>query len=258
MSLAEPSIQLTPAAAEFLDAVVRLRPRVAAFDCDGTLWDGDSGQGFFYWELAHGLLPEAVARQAEPRYRDYLEGKVDEETMCGEMVTFHEGISVATLQQAARQFFQEEFASAIFPEMRELARRLQREGCAVWAVSSTNDWVVAAGTRDFGIPEERLLAACVYSADDGIATGRLRQVPTDEGKAVAIRNAIGPRIDMAFGNSLHDAAMLAMATHAFAINPNSDLLELARLSGWQVYYPMGTVDGAKGQVGNRSTSLGKT
>src|ERR1022692_4013622 len=27
-----------PVTNEFLDAMVRLRPRVAAFDCDGTLW----------------------------------------------------------------------------------------------------------------------------------------------------------------------------------------------------------------------------
>ena len=31
---------------DFLDAVANLRPQVAAFDCDGTLWFGDSGMKF--------------------------------------------------------------------------------------------------------------------------------------------------------------------------------------------------------------------
>jgi phosphoserine phosphatase len=240
MSHPEPSIQLAPQAAAFVEAVVRLRPRLAVFDCDGTLWDGDSGAQFFYWELAHGLLPEAVARQAQPRYRDYLAGKVDEETMCGEMVTFHEDMSIAALREAARNFFEEKVAALVFPEMRELTLRLQREGCAVWAISSTNDWVVAAGTNSFGIPEERILAACVYS-EDGKATGRICRVPTDEGKAAAIRAVIGvDAVDVAFGNSMHDAAMLALAVHPFAINPNPDLLELAQQKGWNVYFPVGT------------------
>jgi phosphoserine phosphatase len=245
MSHSESSVQLASTAAEFMETVVRLRPRVAVFDCDGTLWDGDSGAQFFYWELAHGLLPEAVARAAQPRYRDYLAGKVGEEEMCGEMVAFHEGMSIARLREAAEQFFREKFLSLIFPEMRELTLRLRGEGCAVWAVSSTNDWVVAAGTRRFGIPEEQILAACVHTRD-GIATGRLCRVPTDEGKAVAIRQAIKGPVDVAFGNSMHDAAMLALAGHPFAVNPNPDLLELAQQNGWNVYFPLGNAGGADG------------
>ena len=42
---------LPPTAKQFIDSVLRLRPRVAAFDCDGTLWSGDAGEGFFDWEI---------------------------------------------------------------------------------------------------------------------------------------------------------------------------------------------------------------
>jgi len=34
--------------------------------------------------------------------------------------------------------------------------------------------------------------------------------------------------------------MLALASHAFAINPNPDLTEIAQQRGWRVYFPMGT------------------
>jgi len=33
---------------------------------------------------------------------------------------------------------------------------------------------------------------------------------------------------------------LSMATHAFAINPNPDLLEIARQRSWDVYFPTET------------------
>jgi len=43
-----------------------------------------------------------------------------------------------------------------------------------------------------------------------------------------------------FGNSIHDAAMLEIARHAFAVNPNPDLEKIAQEKGWQIYWPAGT------------------
>lgn len=228
---------LPPAAAEFITSVLRLRPRIAVFDCDGTLWSGDRGEEFLYWEADRGILPDAVAQWILPRYRDYKNGKVSEEAICGEMVTIHEGMSATALQRAADDYFAEKFATAIFPEMLELVNRLQQDGCQVWAVSSTNEWVVRSGTRPFGIPGEHILAASVQCQNE-VATGRLRRVPTDEDKAVAIREVIGQPVDAAFGNSMHDAAMLALAKDAFAINPNPDLQAMAQERGWRIYFPV--------------------
>ena len=45
------------------------------------------------------------------------------------------------------------------------------------------------------------------------------------------------QVDAAFGNSIHDAAMLNLARHAFAVNPNPDLEKLARLRELGVAYP---------------------
>lgn len=232
-------LQLKGAAQEFMEEVVGLRPRVAVFDCDGTLWAGDSGAEFLYWELRRELLPAKVAEWVRPRYDDYLAGNVSEETICGEMVTIHEGLREADLWQAGEEFFEEKFAAAIFPEMLAITQALRERGCELWAVSSTNEWVVRAGTRRFGIPDEHILAACVY-AEKGCCTGRLRRVPTGEDKAVAIREMVRAPVDAAFGNSIHDAAMLALAAHPFCINPNPDLQTIATQRGWRVYFPTGT------------------
>jgi phosphoserine phosphatase len=47
-------------------------------------------------------------------------------------------------------------------------------------------------------------------------------------------------VDVCFGNSVHDAAMLEIARHAFAVNPNPDLEQIAQEKGWQIYWPSGT------------------
>jgi len=222
--------------AEFVDAVLGLQPRLAAFDCDGTLWAGDAGEGFFDWELQRRLLSDEIVRWARPRYADYKAGKVDEDTMCGEMVTMHHGLAETEVQQAAHQYFDENFVGQIFPEMRELVRRLQRSGCDVWAVSSTNEWVIRAGMKYCGIPENRVLAAAV-EIKGGRITDRLVRVPTGEGKPKAIRDVIRRDPDVAFGNSRWDAEMLAIARHAFAVNPNSELQKIAQDCRWPVYFP---------------------
>jgi HAD superfamily phosphoserine phosphatase-like hydrolase len=230
---------ITPKASIFVEEVLRLQPRLAVFDCDGTLWAGDAGEGFFDWELKRGVLSEEVVRWARPRYADYRAGKVVEDDMCGEMVTMHRGLTEAQVQQAANQFFEDNFVSRIFPEMRELVSRLRQLGCDVWAVSSTNEWVIRAGMKHCGIPENRILAAAV-EIENGIVTDRLLRVPTGAGKPAAIRDVIRKDPDAAFGNSRWDTEMLAIARHAFAVNPNPDLEKTARERGWTVYWPDGS------------------
>ena len=47
-------------------------------------------------------------------------------------------------------------------------------------------------------------------------------------------------VDVCFGNSIHDADMLEIARHAFAVNPNPDLEKIAAEKSWQIYWPSGT------------------
>ena len=83
---------------DFMESVLRLQPKLAAFDCDGTLWSGDAGESFFWWELDNGLVSDEITRWARARYADYKAGKVSEAVMCGEMVTLHKGLPEARIQ----------------------------------------------------------------------------------------------------------------------------------------------------------------
>ncbi len=234
-----------PVTNEFLDSILRLQPRVAAFDCDGTLWAGDAGERFFDWELRErDVFSDDIGRSIlsqswRERYAAYKRGEVEETTMCGEMVTMHRGIAEGTMVAAANRFFDQFFVVQIFPDMRELVRRLQENGCEVWAVSSSNEWVIRAGMKHFGIPESRILAAKV-EVDGGVVTDRLIRVPSGPGKPHALGEAVKKKIEAAFGNSRWDREMLAMAKHAFAVNPNPDLESAAREHGWRIYFPEGT------------------
>ena len=231
-----PAPSISPKATRFLDSVLRLQPKLAVFDCDGTLWRGDAGEGFFRWELERGLVSEEIVAWAGRRYADYKKGNVDEDTMCAEMVTMHRGLKEGDVQKVATEYFEQNFVTEIFPEMRELVRRLQNHGTEVWAVSSTNLWVIRAGMKHFGIPENRILAATA-AIRDGIILDRIVRLPTGAGKPTAIQEAIRKIPDAAFGNSRFDTEMLQMSRYAFAVNPNPDLEKTATKLHWTIYRP---------------------
>ena len=62
-------------------------------------------------------------------------------------------------------------------------------------------------------------------------------VPTDEGKVASLARVGITKPDAVFGNSVHDAAMLAIARRAFPVNPTPALVERSAAEGWPVYYP---------------------
>ena len=235
-------------APEFERLVFASQPKVAVFDCDGTLWGGDAGYGFMAWSLEKGLVSRSTCDWVDTRYRDYLAGKVSELDICGEMVQIYAGLREQELRDAAARYVRKFVQPRVFAEMAALVAALQQAGVEIWAVSSTNKWVVAEGVRDFGFTEDRILAAEVRVAD-GLITGELVDVPTDEGKAATLKRVGITRPDAAFGNSIHDLAMLQIARHAFPVNPSPALLKAAAKNGWGYFLPETAKAGEAGVTG---------
>ena len=221
---------------QFERLVTAADPQIAVFDCDGTLWSGDSGHGFMVWSIDQGLVSRSASDWMDTRYRAYLAGTVDEARICGEMVQIYAGLRQEELRAAAARYFSEHVSPHIFSELAALVDMLRKSGVELWAVSSTNKWVVSEGVRGFGIPEERVLAAEVRVVD-GLITSELVDVPTGPAKAAALRRVGLPRPDAVFGNSLHDLAMLGIAAHAFPVNPSPALLEECAKRGWGYFRP---------------------
>lgn len=188
------------------------------------------------WSMEVGLLSRESSQWMRERYRGYQQGKVSELAICGEMVQVYHGLRDSEMRAAADKFFGLYIAPRVFPVMRQLCLELKAAGTTVWAVSSTNAWAIQAAMPHFGIDPDHVRAACVRIVN-GTVTDELIDVPTDEGKAVTLKRT-GIHVPSAvFGNTLHDAAMLAMAQHAFAIAPSPELAQLAAANGWLVFRP---------------------
>ena len=99
---------------QFHTAVLALNPRVAVFDCDGTLWDGDAGYGFMLWSIETGLVSRNASDWIDSRYRLYRTGEVSEVGICGEMTQMYAGLDEAELRRAAAEFFRTQVKETIF------------------------------------------------------------------------------------------------------------------------------------------------
>jgi phosphoserine phosphatase len=223
-------------AAELEALVFGLEPRVAVFDCDGTIWGGDAGYGFMVWSIEQGLVSRTASDWIDTRHRAYMAGTVSELQICGEMTQVYAGLRDQELRSAAAQFVKEHVQARIFGEIAALLDALRSRGVELWAVSSTNKWVISEGVRQFGIPPERVLAAEVR-VESGLVTADLVDVPTGEGKANSLRRVGLPQPDAVFGNSIHDLAMLEIARKAFPVNPSPALLTAAARHGWGYFRP---------------------
>ena len=221
---------------EFERLVLDAQPKVAVFDCDGTIWSGDSGSAFLVWSLEQGLVSRSTSDWIDTRYRAYLAGKVSELEICGEIVQIYAGLREQELRASAAEFVQQFVEPRIFAEINSLIATLGRAGVELWAVSSTNRWVVVEGVRPLGIPEQRVLAVEARVVD-GVITSEIVSVPTDKGKAEALRQVGLPSPDAVFGNSIHDLAMLEIARCAFPVNPTPALLQAAARRGWGYFRP---------------------
>jgi phosphoserine phosphatase len=222
--------------AQFHARVHALSPTIAVFDCDGTLWSGDAGSAFMRWTMDTGFLSREATDWLNDRYAGYKRGEVSELAICGEMVQVYHGLRESELRRAAATFFRDHVERNIFPEMQQLVADLQRNGTDIWAVSSTCDWVIEEGVQRFNIPSNRILSARV-AVENGLATDRLLDVPTDEGKVTTLHRAGIHKPTAVFGNSIHDAAMLAIARAAFPVNPSPELQQKSTLCGWPIYFP---------------------
>ena len=135
---------------DFIDSVLSHEPAVAVFDCDGTLWAGDSGYDFMIWSIEEGLI---VSRSAsdwiDSRYRLYRAG-----TGIGNRDLRRDGADVRRAERGGNpqgrqaSFFRIAlFADKFVPrDGSPWSASLQADrGTDIWVVSSTNNWVIEVG-----------------------------------------------------------------------------------------------------------------
>jgi phosphoserine phosphatase len=126
----------------------------------------------------------------------------------------------------------------IYSPMLDEVHRHQDEGRATFIVSAAGNDLVKALAAVLGM--EGGIGTSWAVGSEGKYTGEMDgPFVYGKGKVEAMRRfAAGHDIDMdssfAYSDSVSDLPMLRSVGHAVVVNPDADLLEIARQEGWQV------------------------
>jgi HAD superfamily hydrolase (TIGR01490 family) len=212
----------------------------AFFDLDKTLMAGSSGMVFARVASQRGFVSRRqLASWGRDHLRYRLRGSSDEQTN-------------AVLDVAKEVFAEiperdvERMAPAvlagilprIYPQMLDEVHRHQDDGRATFIVSAAGNDLVKALAAVLGM--EGGIGTRWGIGPDGKYTGEMDgPFVYGEGKVEAMRQfADRHEIDMseswAYSDSASDLPMLRAVGHAVVVNPDADLLEIARQEGWQV------------------------
>ena len=213
--------------------------RLTLFDLDHTLLDGDSDVLWCDFLIARGLLDrdEFGARNAAME-RDYRAGTVSVQAFCDFYVSTLAGRSVAEWQPLREAFLSEVVVPRLWPAGRALVRQHQQAGDLVLMTTATNRFITEWTAAHLGI-QHLLATECELDAA-GVFTGRTAgQLNMREGKVLRLQAwlaerglALGDMDSTLYSDSINDLPLLSAVTRAVAVDPDAQLLAVARERGW--------------------------
>ncbi len=210
--------------------------KVAVFDADGTLWDGDIGEAFLRWLIAARKLRNVDYYQ--DIYAEY-EAMVEVDRV---RAYAHACQLMAGLPLPEVQDWSAEYAYSwpnYRPAMRDLALGLRSVGVETWIVSASNHWTVNEAGPRAGIPRDCCLGIRTEVVDQVLTDRLVLPVTCSQGKVDAIRKHICAKPLFAFGDSMGDFEMLCLARNGLVVQQHghlrSELLRHADEREWPVH-----------------------
>ena len=217
------------------------KPRISAFDADGTLWKEDANDILLSYEEKYRL-----------RKVRYLMGK--EFCPDGARRKRCEGFAVAQAGFTPREFRRhclkalKETPLTPFPFQRELLNFLKSQNHLIYVVTSSIKQLVETACRLHSLPVDRVLGAETALSGGKITDQILEPFPFGDGKERALLKATGgcPPV-FASGNTKNDIHLLKMAVVRLVVQSakkedenfesEQKMAQFARENGWLVWTP---------------------
>lgn len=215
--------------------------RIAFFDIDGTLLDGDCGVLFARHCALRGLLGlRELAASASWLARAAL-GRIDEAAVVEAKrvaLRFQLHIGEARAQELLERCFVEDILPRRRRAVLELVAAQQRAGEVVLVTANMRDFALHWG-RELGIPADRCYGAEGLRRGGLLTDELVGPVPLGEERARLVRGllrerAIEPAVASAFGDSVFDEPMLRAVGSPCAVYPSRALRATALREGWRI------------------------
>jgi HAD superfamily hydrolase (TIGR01490 family) len=217
--------------------------RLALFDLDHTLLDGDSDVLWCEFLMGRGVLDRSVF---EPRNQqmeaDYKAGTVSVQAFCEFYVGTMAGRSPAEWQPLREAFLHERIAPRLLAAGRECIEAHRQAGDEVVLTTATNRFITELTAHALGI--DHLIATECELGADGRFTGAVAgTLNMREGKVARLRDwlaaqgrALEREDSVFYSDSINDLALLAAVVRAVAVDPDARLASEAKARGWPVLH----------------------
>ncbi len=212
--------------------------KLALFDLDNTLLDGDSDHLWGEYLIARGVVDAAWYRRENDRFlSEYRDGRLDIDEFLRFALQPLAEHPPDTLQHWRQDFIEQMIMPRIPTESLQLVDRHRNEGELPVIVTATNRFVTEPIAQLFGIDH---LLATEAEMINGEFTGQVAGTPCfREGKLIRLREWLGGgsgALEAAsfYSDSSNDLPLLEAVGQPVAVNPDSTLEAIARERGWPI------------------------
>lgn len=215
-----------------------MKKKLALFDLDNTLLEGDSDYAWAQFLIEEGVLhPDEYHARNEWFYARYKDGTLDIHEFLDFQLAPIARRARAQLDAWHADFMRRKIRPIVCPRATEL---IASHGDALTAiVTATNRFITAPIAAELGVPH--LLATDIEEVD-GVFTGKPRGTPTfREGKIQRVNEWLADRGEKLgdfeswfYSDSLNDLPLLELVTHPVAVDPDATLQAHARERGWPI------------------------
>ena len=214
-------------------------PRIAFFDLDHTLLDGDSDVLWCDFLIACGVLERGTfaARNADIAGR-YKAGSVDAAEFANFYLSTLAGRSPLQWETLRREFLNTAIVPRIPPAAMALVRQHRHAGDLIVMTTATSRYLAELTAAHFRI--EHLIATEPELAI-GVFTGRATGVLNMRaGKVTRLHAWLGERgqalaqfSSTGYSDSINDLPLLEAVNHPVAVNADARLAAIAAQRGWE-------------------------
>jgi HAD superfamily hydrolase (TIGR01490 family) len=214
--------------------------KLALFDLDNTLLDGDSDYCWAQYLIERGILErDEYERKNDWFYHHYKQGTLDIHNYLDFQLAPIAGRPREVIDEWHREFMEAKIRPIIHAGTPAL---IASHGDALKAiVTATNRFITAPIARELGV--EHLIACEVEEMPDGRLTGRPTGTPSfREGKIARLHEwlaSLGRRFEdfeetWFYSDSHNDLPLLELVSKPVAVDPDATLERHARERGWPI------------------------
>jgi len=212
--------------------------KLALFDLDNTLLEGDSEHAFGEFICQRGLVDAKEHRaRNDAFYADYCAGSMDIVAFQRFNQAILTKLEAADLTRLQEDFVREQIEPMILPKGEALLEQHRKAGDKLVIITATNRFITERIAERLGV---ETLIATECGMQNGRYSGQLSGTPCyQQGKVVRLNEWLaesGFSLDGShfYSDSHNDLPLLEVVTYPVAVDADDKLRKVAEERGWRV------------------------